>query len=222
MLGGSDQLGKSLVDQGIAASWRRPLSRADRSAFVVAWEDCPFDLARIVSHVGSNGLLYMEVDRRRRGLRRLGQRAVRRGLARGGCQVFSAHIVTPDLNEPRRYLPMDQARAIRWHLRALFVAGTPVTRAARACLSAVLATPIAGAVVRLVTSRYVVIGTTAKDSSSPLGVPMARSGERVIVVTSGYGPGKPCGRAASSGGRQVAPVRRQGCQRSKDGDRNGA
>jgi hypothetical protein len=191
VLGGSDELGKSLVDHGIAASWRRPLSRADRSAFVVAWEDCPFDLARIVSHVGTNGLLYMEIDRRRAGLWRprfwrLGQRTVRRGLARGGCQIFSAHIVTPDLADPRRYLPMDQARAIRWHLQALFVAATPATRAARACLSAVLATPIAGAVIRLVTLRYVVIGTTAKDSSSPLGLPMARRGERVIVVTSGY------------------------------------
>jgi hypothetical protein len=191
VLGGSDELGQSLVDHGVAASWRRPLSRADRSAFVVAWEDCQYDLARIVSHVGPNGLLYMEIDRGRlgfwrKGFRRLGQRTVRRGLARGGCQVFSTHIVTPDLVEPRRYLPMDQARAIRWHLRALFVAGTPATRAARACLSAVLATPIAGAVIRLVTMRYVIIGRMAKDSASPLGVPMARSGERVIVVTSGY------------------------------------
>ena len=191
VLGGSDELGQSLVDHGIAASWRRPLSRSDRSAFVVAWADCPFDVDRIVSHVGSNGLLYMEIDRRhlaiwRRRFRRLSQRGVRRGLARGGCQIFSVHIVTPDLVEPRRYLPMDQARAIRWHLQALFVAGTPVTRAARACLSAILATPIAGAVIRLVTMRYVVIGRTAEDTSSPLGVPMARRGERVIVVTSGY------------------------------------
>lgn len=191
MLGGSDELGQLLVDHGVAAAWRRPLTRTDRCAFVVAWEDCPFDLARIVGHLGPDALLYMEIDRRhlgfwRKRFRRLGQRSVRRGLARGGCQIFSTHIVTPDLVDPRRYLPMDHARAIRWHLRALFVAGTPATRAARACLSAVLSTPIAGAVIRLVTSRYIVIGRTATDSSSPLGVPMARTGERVIVVTSGY------------------------------------
>jgi hypothetical protein len=186
VLGGSDDLAQSLVDHGFAASWRRPGGPADRSAFVVAWADCPYDIRRIASHVGPGGLLYLEIDRRRPGLRRLGPRSVQRGLSRGGCHIYSTHIVTPNLVEPRRYLPMDHTRALRWHLRTLFVAGTPITRAARTCLHTVLATPIATAVLKLVAVRYIVIGTTGANRSAPLGVPLALGTERVIIVTSGY------------------------------------
>ena len=134
MLGGDDELGQSLLDHGLAVSWRRPRDAGDRSAFVIAWDDCAIDVERIACHVRPGGLLYMEIDRHRRGRRRLGPRSAMRGLARGGCRAFSAHIVTPDLAGPRRYLPLDNVRAIRWHLRALFVAGTPIMRAIRASL----------------------------------------------------------------------------------------
>jgi Phosphotransferase enzyme family len=186
VLGGDDQLGQSLVDRGLAASWRRPRTGADRCEFVVAWNDCRLDIGRIAGHVGTGGLLYLEIDRRLPGRRRLGSRSVRRELSRAGCCTFSTHIVTPTLERPRRYLPIDHPRAIRWHLRALFVASTPFTRTARICLAAVLATPIAGAVLRLVMVRYIVVGTMDEDRSAPLGVPEARGNERVILVTSGY------------------------------------
>jgi hypothetical protein len=186
VLGGDDELGQSLVDHGLARCWRRPLSPTDRCEFVVAWEDCEIDIDRIASHVDAGGLMYLEIDRRRAGRRRLGPRTVRRGLSRWGCHIFSTHIVTPTFDRPRRYLPVDHPRAIRWHLRALFVAGTPVTRTARACLAAVLATPIAATVLRLVTIRYIVVATTVQDRSAPLGVPESRGNERVIIVTSGY------------------------------------
>ena len=188
VLGGDDELGQSLVDHGLAKCWRRPRDPADRCDFVVAWNDCRLDIDRIASHVGTGGLLYMEIDRRRPGRRSLGSRAMRRGLDRGGCRIFSTHIVTPTFERPRRYLPIDHVGAIRWHLRALFVAGTPVTRTVRAGLAAALATPIAGAVLRLVTIRYIVIGTTNEEHSAPLGVPESRGDERVIIVTSGYDP----------------------------------
>lgn len=186
VLGGDDELGQSLVDHGLARCWRRPSAPTDRCEFVVAWDDCGLDIDAIAGHVDAGGLMYLEIDRRRAGRRLLGPRTTRRGLSRGGCRVFSAHIVTPTLERPRRYLPIDCPRAIRWHLRALFVAGTPVTRTARACLSAVLATPIAAAVLRLVAIRYIVIGTTNEDHSAPLGVPESCGNERVIIVTSGY------------------------------------
>ena len=47
MLGGDDELGQSLVDRGLAASWRRPRDAADRCEFVVAWNDCRLDIGRI-------------------------------------------------------------------------------------------------------------------------------------------------------------------------------
>ncbi|MEP7112654.1 MAG: hypothetical protein ABI862_05275 [Ilumatobacteraceae bacterium] len=186
VLGGTDRRGQSLVDHGLAAAWRRPTGPADRGSFVVAWEDCPVDVERIAGHVGAGGLLYLEIDRRRPGRRRLGPRSLRRALARSGRFIFSAHLVTPDLDRPSRYLPIDHPRAIRWHLRSLFIAGTPITRAVQCCLSAVLATPLAGVALRLVSVRYMVIATQADDQSSPLGDPMGRGGERAVLVTSGY------------------------------------
>ena len=186
VLGGSDAAARSLVEQGVAARWRRPAGRGDRCAFVVAWADCALDLGRIGGHILPGGLLYLEIDRRRRGRRRLGLRSTRRALAKSGCRVFSTHIVTPDLALPRRYLPMDHPPAVRWHLRTLFVAATPLARVVRACLSGLLATPVAERVVSVVTPRYIVIGSTTELESAPVGVPMPRGGERAIVVTSGY------------------------------------
>lgn len=186
VLGGTDEAAQSLVEHGVASSWRRPDGPEDRCGFVVAGVGCALDLGLIARHVEPGGLLYLEIDRRRRGRRLLGLGSVQRRLGRGGCQIFSAHLVTPNLTRPRRYLPMDNPLAIRWHLRTLFVAGTPRARLLRASLSGVLATPAAGAVLGLATMRYIVIGTSAHDHSAPLGVPMARGDERAIVVTSGY------------------------------------
>jgi len=67
VLGGTDEVCQSIVDSGLAASWRRPRDPADRGAFVVAWEDCSRDAEVIARHVLPGGLLYMEVDRHRRG-----------------------------------------------------------------------------------------------------------------------------------------------------------
>lgn len=189
VLGGSEAMAQSLLDHGLARSWRRPRGPHDRNTLVVAWDDCPLAVGQIAGHVAPGGLLYMEVDRRHPGRRLLGPRSVQRDLARSGCRLVSAHIVTPDFADPRRYLPIDHAQAVRWHLRALFMAGTPIMRALRGGLVGVLATPIAGPVLRLVMLRYTVIATAADDHSPPLGVPMARGDERVIVVTSGYDQG---------------------------------
>lgn len=189
VFGGTDEMAQSLVDHGLARSWRRPQGAADRSAFVVAWDDSPLAVERIARHLAPGGLLYLEIDRRRLGRRRVGPRAVRDGLRRHGCFLYSAHVVTPDLGGPRRYLPMDHAPAVRWHLRSLFVAGTPITRSLRACLNGILATPIAEPVLRLITLRYVVIGTKSQNDSAAVGIPTALDHDRVIVVTSGYDQG---------------------------------
>jgi hypothetical protein len=69
----------------------------------------------------------------------------------------------------------------------LYVAGTPVSRAVRAGLAILMATPKVGAsLFRVVAPRYVVIATAAEDDSPAVGIPMARGHERAIVVTSGY------------------------------------
>jgi hypothetical protein len=81
---------------------------------------------------------------------------------------------------------MDHPPAIRWHLRTLFMAATPITRALRSCVVMILSTPVANAVVGAVTARFVVVGVKTEDESAPIGIPMATPGERAIVVTSGY------------------------------------
>jgi len=190
LLGGDDDLGATLVSGGVAASWRRPGDPDDRAALVVVGADCSLDVAQIARHVAPGGTLYMEVDRGRRGRRTSSVARVERTLRRHGCKPFSAHVAAPDFEGPRRYLPLEHARALRWYLRVLFIPGTPLARAGSSALSALLSTPVAGSLLRMTMPRYIVIATKQEGASSAdssaVGVPMAHGGERAIVVTSGY------------------------------------
>lgn len=76
-------------------------------------------------------------------------------------------MVTPNLFSPRRYLPMNDPRAVRWHRKMLFVSGTAGHLIVRAGLGGLLATPAARVLLSMMTPRYVVIGTAVEDHSPP-------------------------------------------------------
>ncbi|HZX54050.1 MAG TPA: aminoglycoside phosphotransferase family protein [Ilumatobacteraceae bacterium] len=186
ILGGDDELGSALVAGGVAVSWRRPRSSSDTGSLVVVTEDCSLTISDVARHLAPGGTLYMEVDRRRRGQRTRSTGRVERMLRKRGHQLFSIHIAAPDFDHPRRYLPIDHRGALRWYLRVLVIAATPVARAGSSVLSALLSTPVGEPLLRLSVPRYTMIATRAHDDSSAVGIPMARGGERAIVVTSGY------------------------------------
>ena len=189
---------------------------------MVAWEDCPFDL---------------EPDRQSRRTRRAavhGDRPPPPGSSAARADAPSAvgwpevGAASSPLTSSRRIssnhvdiCPWTSRGPIRWHLRALFVAGTPMTRAVRACLSRRFGdTRLPARSSGSSRLRYIVIGTTADDDSSPLGVPMARGGERAIVVTSGYDKASRAVVLPFEAGDSVTPIRRQGRKQSDDHDRH--
>ena len=188
VLGGDDAFGSALVSGGVAESWHRPDGPSDRAMLVVVRADCPMDIEQIARHVAPGGTLYMEVDRRRRGRHGRTPGAVGQILRRLGLRVFSTHIVAPDFERPRRYLPMEHRRALRWYLRTLFIPGSAPTRLGSRAVSLVLATP-ATPLVKAMAQRYIMIATSRSDEAPAVGVPLARGGERSIVLTSGYDSG---------------------------------
>src|SRR4051812_17876755 len=149
ILGGADELGSALVAGDAAVSWRRPRSSIDTGSLVVVTEDCSLTLSEVARHLAPGGTLYMEVDRRRRGHRTRSPGRVERLLRKRGHELFSIHIAAPDFDHPRRYLPIDHAGALRWYLRVLVMAGTPLARAGSGVLSALLSTAVGGRLLRL-------------------------------------------------------------------------
>ena len=222
VLGGTEAMAEALVDDGLARRWRRPAAPGERCGFVVAWSDAEEGTDAIVEMVAPDGIVYLEVDRRRRRGWMRALRRTRRLFERRGCRVASAHLVTPDFDAARRYLPMDDRRAIRWHLRTLFMAPTPMTRAVQVVASAALATPAASAVVSIMARRYVVVGVASHEQPSPIGVPGGQGDERRHPRHERLRPRQPRRTAALRSRRANTASCRQGGQQRADGRRHTA
>jgi hypothetical protein len=178
--GGDEELSNSLISSGLARRCTPASTTAEPAPLVVAWADAGEPIDRIAGLVAPGGAVVIEVDRRRRGRRSATLARISARLAESGCRVTSAHLVTPTFAEPRRMLPVDAPNAVRWHLRTLFVPGTPVMVAGRAMLATISRAPFASRLLGALAPRLLVIGCRANT------IPSA---EPAIVLTSGYDPG---------------------------------
>lgn len=190
--GGTDTMGRALVEDGIARSWERT-GRARATDLAVVFADGADNLARVVGDVARARVIVIEVDRRRRRQRWATLAVAERTLRRAGCRVVSAHMVSPNFEAPRRFVPIDDAHAMRWHMRTLFVAASPASRAARLALVALSRTFAFRHIAGWVAPRYFVVARRLDDDGIDrhgiIGSPAGVSSDRAIVLTSGYDSG---------------------------------
>ena len=101
---------------------------AQASAYAVAAHgDAPYTITEIAASIRQGGLLYLEVDRERRGIRETTPARVEGELRAQGLTVLSMYVVEPALREARAFVSVDAPRAMGWHRGSTF-GGTPAVR----------------------------------------------------------------------------------------------
>lgn len=100
------------------------------------------------------GILLVESDRRRRGGRWTGPRRTARRGAEQELSWLGTWMVAPTIDNPRRFVPLDDRGAFDWYLRSLFIPGSALSLAASAGTRALLRTAGVRAVAALAPAYY--------------------------------------------------------------------
>ena len=87
---------------------------------IAAYADAPQSIADIAGALSRDGLLYLAVDRRHRGLRASTPGRLEAMLRAAGLSVCALYALEPDARTPRAFIPLDSARAMSWHRRTTF------------------------------------------------------------------------------------------------------
>ena len=116
MLGGPAGVAARAMAAGIADEVTA-LPASERSDAVVAYADAPQAIHEIAACVAPNGVLYLEVDRNRRGTRETTPRQVEAVLHAAGLTACTWYAVEPDLTHARAYVPLHLPHAMSWHRR---------------------------------------------------------------------------------------------------------
>ena len=131
---------------------------------VVAYADAGHAIESCVAAVAPGGILYLEVDRVRRGTRATSPRRVAALLRTAGLTASAWYAVEPDLEHARAYVPLHLPQAMSWHRRTQFGDSARLRAADLVRRSAVrVAGPTAGARGR----SYVVVAARAPTEPLP-------------------------------------------------------
>jgi hypothetical protein len=119
-LGGAPGLVARAMSAGLADDVVAELPGPGHADLVAAYADAPYDIPDIVRAVARGGLLYLEVDRQRRGGRGTTPGRVSKILRASGLTPCAFYIMEPSSHEPRAFIPLDEPRAMSWHRRTSY------------------------------------------------------------------------------------------------------
>lgn len=182
LVDGSEAVGRTLVDLGIAGSWR-PVEEAEVPALiVVARSMARHEAADLLELVAPDGVLYAEIPQR--SLRHLRKTARTAGLA-----VVSVHGIAPDVSAPRRYLPLDSPSALAWYIRGLVIASSPLERLSQTIALTSLHV-MRGCVPSVITHRFPHVAVVLTRPSFAAAAPSSRDVTTSnVILTSGQDAG---------------------------------
>lgn len=193
ILGGPPGLEEDAVRGGVAhRASRTAVPGTDADALVVL-HDADTQLDASLRCLAPDGVVYVEVDRRRRGRWADTPGRTARRLRRAGLTPSGTYWAGPDFASRQLFLPLDGTEALRWYLRVLFSADGVLRRALRPCLRLMAAVgypPLAPLVP--------CFAVTARRGGPARGVPtggrpvlpasLRRPGLRPLVLTPGADP----------------------------------
>ena len=120
LLGGAPGLAARAISAGLANDVVTELPGPGRADLVAAYADASYDIPDIARTVARGGLLYLEVDRHRRGGRGTTPGRVSKTLRAAGLSVCAFYVMEPSSREPRAFIPLDEPRAMSWHWRTSY------------------------------------------------------------------------------------------------------
>jgi hypothetical protein len=119
VIGGPRGLTDLLQEAGAARRVTHVLPPGRQPDAIALLADAAITPEAAATALGTHGVLYVEVDRRTRGRRRLTPAGLERRLRRAGLSVVGRHWVVPEPAHARRYLPLDAPGALEWFLTTL-------------------------------------------------------------------------------------------------------
>ncbi|HEU4721978.1 MAG TPA: aminoglycoside phosphotransferase family protein [Gemmatimonadaceae bacterium] len=117
LVGGVPGVVERATELGLARRITEGLPPPGSADIVVAAADAPDAVEEIAGAVADGGVLYLEVDRRRRGYRATTPARITAALAAAGLPLVTIYAVEPDLAEPRVFIPVDATNARTWFRR---------------------------------------------------------------------------------------------------------
>ena len=183
LLGGAPGLVARAKSAGLAEEVVAELPAAGRADLVAAYADAPYDIPDIARSVARGGLLYLEVDRHRRGGRGTTPGRLSKMLRAGGLTTCAFYIMEPSSREPRAFIPLDEPRAMSWHRRTSYSDRAAVRIANAVRRHAVL---IGGATVAALDRPYAVIAIAGDSVDAIPGI--LREPDVVRRLGAAHGP----------------------------------
>ena len=167
VLGGAHGLVARAMSAGIADDVVAELPGHGGADLVAAYADAPYGIPDIAGAVAGGGLLYLEVDRRRRGGRGTTPGRVSTMLRAAGLTPCAFYIMEPSSPEPRAFIPLDEPHAMNWHRRTSYSdrASVRIANAVRHH-----AVRIGGATVAALDRPYAVLAVAGDSTDSVPGV----------------------------------------------------
>ena len=115
----------------LARSVSTESSAGNTADLVAAYADAAHEIRDIARSVTRDGVLYLEVDRARRGVGATTPARVAAMLRREGLTACAFYAMEPTIDEPRAFIPLDAPRAMTWHRRTS-IGDRPLVRIANA------------------------------------------------------------------------------------------
>ena len=134
-----------------------------RAHAVAAYHDAPYDIADIAASIAEGGILYLEVDRTRRGIRETSPARVEAEIQAAGLSVLSMYAAEPTLRDARAFVSLDVPRGMDWHRAATF-GPTPTIRLGSIVRRAT--TRVAGRTGAVLRGSYSVVAVRGKSGPS--------------------------------------------------------
>lgn len=190
VLGGTPTDGEALLAVGAATSVLDGLPAEPVVACLACLTGTEDRAVAALGAVREGGVALVEVDRRAPGGRVLSPARLAARARAAGLEPVGTWLAAPDVQRPRRYVPLEGPEALRWYLASLFVPSTARTAAVRVA-GGVLARAGLMGVVRALAPHYCMV--LRRGGGGPAGpaalrtVKAAGAGEplRTLVLTSG-------------------------------------
>jgi len=168
VVGGSPPLLDYLLRSGCADRITDVLPDDRSASAVVILPDAAVAPRKLASALVDGGALYLEVNRRLPGNRRLTPARVAKELWAAGIAVTGVYAVGRRGLAPRRYIPIDEPAAARWFLRNAYRPVTPAQRVACAAAAMALRAPGGSALLQRIIPAYALTASMGTTSSAPL------------------------------------------------------
>lgn len=134
LLGGSEFLGRSLIESGTADRVTHTIPSDNSVDAAAILDGAQVQLEQVANCLKSGATVYYECLRPMRSLVRSGIGSMRSYWSAYGLALTGIYWVLPGFWDAKRYIALDLPNAVEWYLNTFYIAAGPVDRLLEICL----------------------------------------------------------------------------------------